>query len=97
MPPRIVAHEVAHAQRVPRCLVRLDLGIRVGRPAAEHAQRVAVHTLLTDGGDDEAECSIERALRRTAPWLRHNPVLKRQQAQEERSRKLERYLHRVPE
>ncbi|QOQ83817.1 hypothetical protein INP81_08280 [Comamonas thiooxydans] len=51
-------------------------------------------TLLTDGGDDPQGCSIERALRRTATWLPHNPVLKRHQAQSERSRALDRHLYR---
>lgn len=50
--------------------------------------------LLTDGDADQDECSIERSLKRTAPWLGHNPVLKQHQAQLDRSRALERYLRR---
>lgn len=50
--------------------------------------------LLTDGGDNPEGCSIERALKRTATWLRHNPILKRHQAQNERSRALDSHLRR---
>jgi len=90
VPTLFQAGEEGGAYMLPLDMDAMDmLSNAVWVSSTQHCNVIEwLKTTLTDIGEDGLD-PIERNMRRTAPWLLDNPILRRQRESEDRSRRLD--------